>query len=156
MKEITLKQTIHACQINELATDDRELIEKAIEATRRSYAKYSHFYVGAALRLKNNEVIIGCNQENAAFPVCMCAERSAIFAAGAQYPDQPVMTIAVAARNGGTLLDDPITPCGSCRQALLETEQRFGQQVRILLYGTKHIYIINTIKDLMPLSFTEF
>jgi cytidine deaminase len=100
---------------------------------------------------------MGCNQENAAFPAGICAERSAIFAAGAQYPDQPVTMLAIAARNEkGELLEEPVTPCGTCRQVIIETETRFHQPLRILLYGQRHIFILEGIKQLMPLSFTEF
>jgi cytidine deaminase len=106
---------------------------------------------------KDGTTIMGCNQENAAFPAGICAERSAIFAAGAQYPDQPVTMLAIAARNEkGELLEEPVTPCGTCRQVIIETETRFHQPLRILLYGQRHIFILEGIKQLMPLSFTEF
>lgn len=155
MEERTVKSVFTVCELQELPCDEQSLIKKAIEATRNSYSKYSHFSVGAALLLDNGEEIIGCNQENAAFSVTVCAERTALFSAGAQYPDNAVVKIAIAARNSNGLLADPITPCGTCRQALIETEQRFGKEVRILLYGTKHIYAMNGIKNLMPLSFNE-
>ena len=104
-----------------------------------------------------DKMIIGCNQENAAFPAGICAERAAIFAAGAQYPDQPVIALAITARNTkGELIDEPASPCGPCRQVLIETETRFKHPVRILLYGRKRTFVINSIKELMPLSFTEF
>ena len=107
--------------------------------------------------LDNGVEIMGCNQENAAYPVGLCAERTAIFAAGAQYPDIPVKMLAIAARSPkGELQDEPVSPCGSCRQVIIETETRFRQPVRILLYGRKRIYLIDGIKNLMPLSFTEF
>ena len=113
--------------------------------------------MGACLLLNNGVEVIGCNQENAAYPVGLCAERSAIFAAGAQYPDVPVRMIAIAARTPeGELQDEPVSPCGSCRQVLIETETRFCQEVRILLYGRNRIYVIDGIKQLMPLSFTAF
>lgn len=155
MEERTVKSVFTVCELQELPCDEQSLIKKAIEATRNSYSKYSHFSVGAALLLDNGEEVIGCNQENAAFSVTVCAERTALFSAGAQYPDSAVVKIAIAARNSNGLLADPITPCGTCRQALIETEQRFGKEVRILLYGTKHIYAMNGIKNLMPLSFSE-
>jgi cytidine deaminase len=100
---------------------------------------------------------IGCNQENAAFPAGICAERSAIFAAGAQYPDQPVIMLAIAARSReGEFTKEPVSPCGTCRQVLIETETRFQQHIRILLYGQRCVYVLDSIKQLMPLSFTEF
>ena len=157
MKNVELKTFIRECQFEELSQAEQHLIEQAIEATNRSYAPYSKFSVGACLLLNNGVEVIGCNQENAAYPVGLCAERSAIFAAGAQYPDVPVRMIAIAARTPeGELQDEPVSPCGSCRQVLIETETRFSQEVRILLYGRNRIYVIDGIKQLMPLSFTEF
>jgi len=157
MKELVIKTSILVAQIGDLTDTERALVEAAIEATNRSYAPYSQFRVGAALLLKNGETIIGCNQENAAYPAGICAERSAIFAAGAQYPEQPILMIAIAARNKhGELQEKPISPCGICRQVIIESETRFKQPIRILLYGKNHIYIVDGIKELMPLSFTEF
>lgn len=157
MEDLVLKSTVKVAQMSELSDVERSLVQQAIDATDRSYAPYSNFHVGAAILLKNGTTIMGCNQENAAFPSGICAERSAIFAAGAQYPDQPVMMLAIAARNEkGELQEDPVSPCGPCRQVIIETETRFKQPVRILLYGKKHVYVIDGIRQLMPLSFTEF
>jgi cytidine deaminase len=157
MEQKTIQSTFLVCQKEELSQEEQQLIDAAIEATSRSYAPYSHFHVGAAIQLKNGVVIMGCNQENAAFPAGICAERSAIFAAGAQHPDQPIMTLAITARNSkGELLDEPASPCGTCRQVIIETETRFKQPVRILLYGKKHTYVMGGIRQLMPFSFTEF
>lgn len=157
MEKMTLKSEIQVAQYSELSDSDRQLVDLAIEATSRSYAPYSHFCVGASLLLENGVTIMGCNQENAAFPAGICAERSAIFAAGAQYPDQAVVALAITARNTkGELIDEPASPCGPCRQVLIETETRFKRPVRILLYGKNRTYIVDSIKQLMPLSFTEF
>lgn len=157
MEELVLKSTIHVAQMEELNDTECALIQKAIVATDGSYAPYSHFHVGAAVLLKNGEMVMGCNQENAAFPAGICAERTALFSAGAQYPDVPVLMLAIAARNAeGVLQEEPISPCGVCRQVIIETETRFHQSIRILLYGTKHIYLIDSIKELMPLSFIDF
>ncbi len=157
MKELELKSTIYTAQMDELSDTEQQIIRLSIKATDRSYAPYSHFHVGAAVLLKNGVTLMGCNQENAAFPAGTCAERAAIFAAGAQYPDQPIEMLAIAAKNEkGQLTDDPISPCGVCRQVITETETRFQQPMRILLYGKKQIYVIDGIKQLMPLSFTEF
>lgn len=157
MEEQVLKSTILVAQMEELDDRERTLIEKAVEATSRSYAPYSRFHVGAAVLLENGEMVIGCNQENAAFPAGICAERTALFSAGAQYPGIPVVMLAIAARNTeGVLQDEPVSPCGVCRQVIIETENRYHRPVRILLYGKKHIYLISSIKELMPLSFTEF
>lgn len=157
MKYLEIKTIITEYQIEELNEEDRQLIELAIEATNRSYAPYSYFCVGAAVLLNNGATLIGCNQENASYPVGLCAERTALFSAGVQYPDVPVKSMAIVARNTeGVLLDEPISPCGMCRQAVIETETRFKQPVRILLYGHKKIYAVDSIKTLMPLSFTDF
>ena len=157
MKELNLKPVIMECQMDELPSDEQYLVQKAIESTNNSYAKYSHFHVGAAVQLDNGEVLPGCNQENAAFPAGICAERSAIFAAGAQYPDVPPQAIAIAARDTtGKLTAEPVSPCGTCRQVLIETETRFHHPVRILLYGRNRVFVMDSIKQLMPLSFTEF
>ena len=157
MKELEIRPKIWEAQMDELTADERSLIELAIEGTNRSYSPYSHFHVGAALKLQNGVTIIGCNQENAAFPSGICAERSALFAAGAQYPDQPVVMLAIAARNEeGVFTEHPVSPCGPCRQVLIETETRFHHPVRILLYGQRCVYVVDSIKQLMPLSFTEF
>lgn len=156
MEKRIIESVVNVCQPEELSDAERRLIEKAIEATQHSYARYSNFKVGAALLLANGVEVIGCNQENAAYSVTICAERSALFSAGAQYPDQPVKMLAIAAKNeNGELLREPVTPCGSCRQAIIETEQRFGCRIRILLYGTSHTYVIDGIRQLMPLSFTD-
>ncbi len=157
MKELTIESKITEYQYDELSKEEQDLVLLAIRATENSYAPFSHFRVGAALLLANGKQITGCNQENAVLPAGICAERSAIFAAGAQYPDQAVKTIAIAARGtNGELTEEPVTPCGICRQVMIETETRFQHTIRILLYGKKRIYALNGISQLMPLSFSEF
>jgi cytidine deaminase len=157
MKELILKSRISECQIDELTDVEKQLVEMAIESTKHSYAPFSHFHVGAALLLENGKMIVGCNQENAVLPAGICAERSAIFSAGAKYPDQAVKILAIAARGtNGEIIEEPVTPCGICRQVIIETETRYQQPIRILLYGKKKIYVMNGIKELMPLSFSEF
>ncbi len=157
MKQVELKSVILECQIEELTSEEQHLLSLAIEATSRSYAPYSHFNVGAAVRLSNGIEVIGCNQENAAYPSGLCAERTALFAAGAQYPNSPVEMLAIAARGtDGELTEEPTSPCGACRQVIIESETRAGHAIRILLYGRKHTYVIDGIGKLMPLSFTEF
>ncbi len=153
MKNLSLQINIKIYDYNELSNTDRELMDQAIAATERSYAPYSHFSVGAAARLTNGIVVSGSNQENAAYPSGICAERTTLFYANSQYPDQAVETLAIAARNGQGLLDDPIPPCGACRQVMLETEKRFNHPMRVLLYGEKGIYEMKEIGDLLPLSF---
>ena len=155
MKTIDINIKIRFCRFEELAEEDRQLVEMAVEATNNAYAKYSNFRVGAAVRLENGLLMKGANQENAAFPVTLCAERTAIFAAQANYPEQPITAIAIAAKNENGLLSEPITPCGSCRQVMLEIEDRYKRALRILLYGQNGVYIVDTVKDLMPLSFVD-
>lgn len=154
MKTIKLNIDIEFYKKEELDAKSAELVEKAIEATENSYAPYSNFRVGACVRLDDGTTIIGANQENAAYPDGLCAERTAVFAAQVQYPNLPIAEIAIAARNTkGELLSKPISPCGSCRQVLLEIEQRYNRNIRILLYGTSGVYAVKTVKDLLPLCF---
>ena len=155
MKKHLISSTIYECSEDELSSIDRQLIDAARQATERSYAPYSHFHVGAALLLENGEIITGCNQENAAFPVTICAERNALFTAGNLYPDVKIEAIAIAARNAQGFLSHPISPCGSCRQVMIETETRHQHPLRIVLYGTEGIYVLEGIATLMPLSFNN-
>lgn len=156
MEAKTISSTILVAQMDELQAEDVQLIESAITQTKKSYSPYSKFCVGAALRLENGETVVGCNQENAAFGVSMCAERSALFAAGARCPEVAVTAIAIAARDSKGLLKEPISPCGVCRQAMVETETRYNRKLRILLYGTEKVFFIDGIKSLMPLTFASF
>lgn len=157
MEQLELKSVINVCQPEELTAEEQHLLSLAIEATSRSYAPYSRFHVGAAVRLDNGEEIIGSNQENAAYPSGLCAERTALFAAGTLYPDVPVSLLAIAARGtDGELLSEPCSPCGSCRQVIIESEKRAGRPIRILLYGRRCVYVIDGIAQLMPLMFSEF
>ena len=149
--------SIQVCSFEELSADEQKAVQLALEGTNRSYTPYSRFHVGAGVILNNGEEFIGCNQENAAFPAGLCAERTALYAAGAQYPQEPVKILAIAARGtDNKLTEEPVSPCGTCRQVIIETETRFKQQVIILLYGKRCIYRVEGIRQLMPLSFTEF
>ena len=153
MKDLNIQIAIKIYEYEELNAADRELLDAARQATYRSYAPYSHFSVGAAARLANNIIVTGTNQENAAYPSGLCAERTTLFYANSQYPDQAVGTLAIAARNERDFLDDPIPPCGACRQVMLETEKRFKHPMRILLFGKKGIYEMKNVGALLPLSF---
>ncbi len=155
MENLKIEINMDFCSVDDLSEEERKLVEKACEATKNSYAPYSKFNVGAAVLLKNGKIITGANQENAAFPSGLCAERTAIFAAQANYPDQPITVLAIAARDANGLRAKPVTPCGSCRQVVLEVEERYKQPVEILLYGRSGIYRIKSIKDLLPLSFAD-
>ena len=148
---------ILSASYEELCEADRQLIDVAKEATSRSYAPYSRFSVGAAVRLANGVVLSGSNQENAAYPSGTCAERTTLFYANSQYPSEAVECLAIAARNENGFVDTPIPPCGACRQVILETEQRYRHPIRILLFGKEVIYVMEGIRNLLPLSFgTEF
>jgi len=151
-KKITAK--IIVCSYAELTDEQKNLVDMARKATKNSYAPYSHFHVGAALKLDNGEIFIGANQENAAF-AGICGERSALYAAGAKYPGEPVKIIAITAETRGDYVEDPTAPCGVCRQAILEFEKN-AHPIQLLLAGKEKIYIVNSITELMPLSFTDF
>ena len=154
MKKMILQTKVKVCAYEELCAADKEVVDTARAATANSYAVYSHFNVGAAVRLQNGSIVSGSNQENAAYPSGLCAERTTLFWANSQYPNEAVEVLAIAARTENGELESPIPPCGACRQVILETEKRFNNTIRIILYGTKHCYIIEDgIKALLPLSF---
>ena len=119
--------------IEELNDDDRSLLLKAKEAAKNAYAPYSKFRVGAAVRLANGTIIIGSNQENAGYPVGLCAERVALFSAQANYPDQPVVALAVTAIGSDGKISQPVPPCGSCRQVMIEAGSRPTHPFRLPL-----------------------
>jgi cytidine deaminase len=139
--------------IAEMSTQEQDLIHSAKETIKNAYTPYSKFNVGAAILLENGEVICGSNQENAAYPSGLCAERVAMFYANSKYPKVKPTMIAIAAFSNGDYIEMPIPPCGSCRQVLLETETRYHSPFRIILYGKKKIYVIDNAKSLLPLNF---
>lgn len=153
MKTHKLETTVNVLNYNELSDIDKKLIESATHAADSAYAPYSKFNVGAAIMLENNIIVTGSNQENAAYPSGLCAERVAMFYANAQYPDVKPLTLAIVAKTNQKILQQPITPCGACRQVLLETQKRFNSNIRILLTGAEQIYEINSVTVLLPLVF---
>lgn len=155
MLQKTIEIKFEELTFDELPQDQKELLNRALKATENSYAKYSSFNVGAAIRLSDGRIVIGANQENAAFPLCLCAERTAIFAAQANYPDQAITQIAICARNKDGFLEEPVTPCGSCRQVMIEMEDRYKTFMTVLLYGKNRIYKLKTVRDLLPFSFVD-
>ena len=165
MNEKKIITLVKECSYEELSEADRLLVDAAKDATRRSYAPYSRFHVGAAIRLANGETVCGSNQENAAFSSGTCAERSACFYAAARFPGVRMEKIAIAAWTRLHHPDEasheecfqalPISPCGACRQALLEYEG-LGGDMEVILYGSEKIYILSSVHALLPLSFTEF
>lgn len=157
MKNFEITVPVIQLGFDELTEADRALVQQARLATERSYAPYSKFRVGAAILLDNGVTVTGANQENAAYPSGTCAERSACFYAGAQYPRAHFSRIAVAARGtDGDFVADPIPPCGACRQALLEYENLAGRDVPVLLAGKDTVYMLPSVKSLLPLAFTSF
>ncbi len=155
VKEINLSTKIAVYPLEECSETEKKLIEEAKNATQRAYAPYSGFSVGAAVLLGNGEIVSGNNQENAAYPSGLCAERTTVFFANATFPGEKVVAIAVAAFHKGLFTNEVITPCGACRQVLLETENRFGSAMRVLMYSEKGVYVVNSIKELLPLSFGD-
>ena len=155
MKEVKIDINIHSYSYDELDATDKMLIDAAVEATNRSYAPYSNFAVGAAALLENGKVVTGTNQENAAYPSGICAERTTLFYANSEYPDQPVVSLAVAAKSPRGFLNRPIPPCGACRQVMMEVEQRYRHPMRIMLYSKKEIYVMYGTRNLLPLSFAS-
>ncbi|MBQ7996166.1 MAG: cytidine deaminase [Paludibacteraceae bacterium] len=155
MKEYQLTAKMRSYPWSELTDKQREVLTIAKEQTQRSYCPYSHFHVGAAAKLANGVIIRGCNQENAAYPSGLCAERSALFAAGAQYPEEPVTMLAIACFTGGHFTKEPGSPCGGCRQVMTETENRYGGKMQILLYGEDETYVFDSAADLLPLVFVK-
>jgi cytidine deaminase len=139
--------------IDELSEADRELVLAARKASESAYAPYSNFNVGAALILENGMVIKGNNQENADFTDGLCAERVALFYANANYPDIKVLAMAVSVKNKNGLLTEPAKPCGSCRQAIVETEIRFNHPIRLILDGASKIMVVENGDSLLPFAF---
>jgi len=151
-KSITI--TFKEYYYNEGLTDkDKELLDRAVEATKNSYAPYSKFNVGAAVRLANGEIISAGNQENAAYPSGLCAERVALFYANSRFPDVPVESLAVTAAVDGHVCESPTYPCGACRQVLAETELRAKNPIRIIIGSEKVTQVVDNVGSLLPFTF---
>ena len=154
MKQLDIHTTIKIYSPDELSAEEQQLVEVAKKATTRSYAPYSHFHVGAAALLANGEIISGTNQENAAYPSGICAERTTLFYANSQHPQQAVKALAIAARTSeGHWTETPISPCGACRQVMTETENRYEKPMKVLLCSAQEVFVIESAKDLLPVSF---
>lgn len=139
--------------LTELDPKDRELAQAAIDATAQAYAPYSKFNVGAAVLFQDGEIIKGANQENAAYPSGLCAERTALFYASASRPDKAMTAIAIAASQNGELLETPVTPCGACRQVMAQYQLKSGLPMMVLLIGAHSILKFEKIDDLLPFIF---
>lgn len=152
-KELHIEYLAYANKM-ELSEDDQVLLSKAEEALTKAYSPYSHFNVGAAVLLENGEIFTGNNQENAAYPSGLCAERVAMFAASSQYPDIAIKAIAVTANSPSVKLDNPVTPCGACRQVMIEFENKAKNPIPVMMsYLGGNVIKTKTVSDLIPLSF---
>lgn len=151
-KEIKIAYTEYA-SIEELQPQDRLLAEAAVEAVALSYAPYSHFNVGAAVQFEDGEIVKGANQENAAYPSGLCAERTALFYASASRPDKAMTAIAIAAGQNGHICESPATPCGACRQVMAQYQTKSGMPMAVLLVGASKVWKFEKVDDLLPLIF---
>ena len=140
-------------RIEEMNAEDRELAAEAIEAMGGAYAPYSHFHVGAAVRMSNGQIVRGANQENAAFPSGLCAERTAMFSASAKYPDKDMRSIAIAGGVHGRLGREPATPCGACRQVMAQYQTKSGKPMSVITIGADRIWKFEKVDDILPLIF---
>lgn len=139
--------------LEELEAKDRELAQAAVDATAQAYAPYSKFNVGAAVLFEDGVIVKGANQENAAYPSGLCAERTALFYASASRPDEAMTAIAIAAGQNGELCKTPATPCGACRQVMAQYQLKSGLPMRVLLVGAHKIWVFEKVDDLLPLIF---
>ena len=151
-KEIKITYSEYS-SIDELSAQDRLVAEAAINATASSYAPYSGFNVGAAVMLEDGEIITGSNQENAAYPSGLCAERTAMFYAGAHRPDKAMVKIAIAGGQNGVLCSNPATPCGACRQVMAQYQTKGGRPMEVILVGGERIWKFSKVDDILPLIF---
>ena len=151
-KEIKIAYTEYA-SLDELSAQDKVLAEAAIEAVATSYAPYSNFNVGAAVRFNDGEIVKGSNQENAAFPSGTCAERTALFYASASRPNVPMNALAIAAAQNGELIPNPVAPCGACRQVMIQYQLKSGNPMEIILIGANVIRKFNNVESLLPFIF---
>ncbi|KRD10873.1 cytidine deaminase [Flavobacterium sp. Root901] len=157
MKEISITSSFTIYDnINELSQEIQDLMNQAIEIRKKAYAPYSQFRVGAALLLDNGKVILGSNQENAAYPSGLCAERTAIFYAGSAYPEAKILKMAITAASDTNQTQAPIPPCGSCRQSIAEYEIRQDTPIEIYFMGEiGEVYKSASLKNLLPFMFDK-
>lgn len=139
--------------VEEMCPEDRELAAEAMAAMSGAYAPYSHFHVGAAVRMSNGQIVRGANQENAAFPSGLCAERTAMFSASAKFPDKDMRSIAIAGGVYGRLTEQPATPCGACRQVMAQYQTKAGEPMSVIMIGKARIWKFEKVDDILPLIF---
>lgn len=138
---------------DELSAEDRQLTDAAIAAMQNAYSPYSHFKVGAAVRLSDGSIVTGSNQENAAYPSGLCAERTAMFAASAQHPELGIRSLAVAGGLDGQLEEVPASPCGACRQVMAQYQRKAGAPLSVLVVGAECVWKFDRVDDLLPFIF---
>lgn len=155
MKEVKIETTLEVYDsINNTQKDIQELMHKAFEARDSAYAPYSNFNVGAAILLDNGEIISGSNQENASYPSGLCAERTAIYYAGAKYPKAKMLKMALSASSQNQVTSKPIPPCGACRQAIAEYEIKQDLPIEIYFMGAEgKVAKSKSLANLLPLIF---
>ena len=148
-----IEVAVREVALSELSAEDRELVAKAKEIVSDAYAPYSHFHVAAALRLESGRIVLGTNQENASYPLGLCAERTALFQSGALYPDDPVVSLAiVGAKEDGAFIKT-CAPCGGCRQVMLEMADRHHHPFPVILAGPESALVVEDCRDLLPINF---
>jgi len=157
MKKIKIATTLTAYDsLDELPHDVQQLMQQTFEARDRAYAPYSKFHVGAAILLENGKVITGNNQENASYPSGLCAERTAIYYAGANYPGTGIKIMAISAKALGKSMTQPVPPCGACRQAIAEYEVKQRQPITLYFMGDSgEVFKSDSLENLLPLLFTQ-
>lgn len=152
-KEYTFKYNCYK-DTTEMESADAELLNKARQAVKTSYSPYSKFAVGAAVELANGQIVMGSNQENAAYPSGLCAERVAIFAAASQFPNEAIVSIAIAIESPNHDTEEPIAPCGACRQVMIEYEHLHNHPMNIIMDAEKgSIVKVNKASELLPFDF---
>ena len=154
MQEKKIELSFITAHISDLSEQEQQLVSNAKSAFKTAYAPYSGFLVGASVLLENGEIVNGSNQENVAYPSGLCAERVALFYAGARYPDIKVKTIAVSVLSKNFEVNDVISPCGACRQVMAEYEEKQEEAIKVILHSpTDEVLIANTVEDLLPFMF---
>jgi len=155
MQELKMTSIVHAYEhLNELPKADQDLMQAAIKARSHAYAPYSNFHVGAAVLLNDGTIVLGNNQENVAYPSGLCAERTALFAAGANFPGKGVVKLAISAASLDFEVSEPVYPCGACRQVMSEYEQLSKQPMEILMMGaTGGVHVVKGLINILPVAF---
>ena len=155
MKPLTITSRLEVYDsIDEVPQDIQELMDKAVDVRDTAYAPYSRFKVGAAIYLENDEIVVGSNQENASYPSGLCAERTAVYYAGAKFPETKILKIAISAKSLRHKVISPVPPCGACRQALVEYEVKQEEPIELYFMGeTGKVVKADSVKDLLPLVF---